>query len=348
MVQETNKHIDSPYSQIRTDACVEEEVNEVLEAAMEYDKVYFVADVACATNVTFCANYVGFCALVEIFEVAYEDGIVLAMKLHRLVRVSFRVVKSMCDYLRHRSSYNWLHLSRLAVLKEFAFMKIDDDEKITMIDFPQMVSVSHRNAQIIWLLNQLSSYLVPLLCFRFNLSFQESIDDIDGSDEGRDEGGKPCFSSIKRSAGFLDRELAASGFTRKDEEDIQRYFEGGAESDTNSDSEGVDLVEDLNEADTEDGDSSHLLERNEGYESQPKEESCEACESSAKMEVTMRKTIKMQKENEAELVKSLNKQRRRAIAAHRGRKTVAARNSYKDKAGRSSHNSKIQKQLSSW
>ena len=54
-------------------------------------------------------------------------------------------------------------------------------------------------------------------------------------------------------------------------------------------------------------------------------------------------------ENEAELVKSLNKQRRRAVAAVRkGHKTTGGRNSYKDKGGRSSHNSKIQKQLSSW
>lgn len=46
------------------------------------------------------------------------------MKLHRLGRVSFRAVKSKRDYLRHRSSYNWLYLSRLAALKEFAFMKV--------------------------------------------------------------------------------------------------------------------------------------------------------------------------------------------------------------------------------
>ena len=39
-----------------------------------------------------------------------------------------------------------------------------------------------------------------------------------------------------------------------------QFIEGGAESDTNSDSEGVDLVEDLNEADTVDDDSSHLSE----------------------------------------------------------------------------------------
>jgi len=49
---------------------------------------------------------------------------VLAMKLHRLGRTSFRAVKSKRDYLRHRRSFNWLYLSRLAALKEFAFMKV--------------------------------------------------------------------------------------------------------------------------------------------------------------------------------------------------------------------------------
>lgn len=60
----------------------------------------------------------------DIFEVAQEDGTVLAMKLHRLGRTSFRAVKSKRDYLRHRSNYNWLYLSRLAALKEYAFMKV--------------------------------------------------------------------------------------------------------------------------------------------------------------------------------------------------------------------------------
>ena len=64
------------------------------------------------------------CSLQDIFEVACEDGTILAMKLHRLGRVSFRAVKSKRDYLRHRSSYNWLYLSRLAALKEYAFMKV--------------------------------------------------------------------------------------------------------------------------------------------------------------------------------------------------------------------------------
>jgi RIO-like serine/threonine protein kinase len=49
---------------------------------------------------------------------------ILVMKLHRLGRVSFRAVKSKRDYLCHRRSYNWLYLSRLAALKEYAFMKV--------------------------------------------------------------------------------------------------------------------------------------------------------------------------------------------------------------------------------
>lgn len=62
--------------------------------------------------------------MLDIFEVATEDGAILAMKLHRLGRTSFRDVKSKRDYLKHRRSFNWLYLSRLAALKEFAFMKV--------------------------------------------------------------------------------------------------------------------------------------------------------------------------------------------------------------------------------
>lgn len=41
-------------------------------------------------------------------------------------------------------------LYSLCIIKLFDanVMQIDDDEKITVIDFPQMVSVSHRNAQM--------------------------------------------------------------------------------------------------------------------------------------------------------------------------------------------------------
>eukprot|EP00892_Ulva_mutabilis_P001751 jgi/Ulvmu1/11577/UM079_0020.1 len=59
----------------------------------------------------------------DLYEVAAEDGTVMALKLHRLGRTSFRAVKSKRDYLRKGNHFSWLYLSRLAAIKEFRFMK---------------------------------------------------------------------------------------------------------------------------------------------------------------------------------------------------------------------------------
>ncbi|KAG5226276.1 RIO kinase [Salix suchowensis] len=238
----------------------------------------------------------------DIYEVAAEDGTVLAMKLHRLGRVSFRAVKSKRDYLRHRSSFNWLYLSRLAALKEFAFMKaleehefpvpkavdcnrhcvimslvqgyplvqvkelqnpetifetvlgvivrlaehglihcdfnefnimIDDDEKVTVIDFPR------------WYFDRDVECIFKFFQKRFNLSFQVNTDDNEDSDADTDETGWPSFSSISKSSGFLDKELAASGFSRKDQEDIENsIFLQFIEEDTDDTDSGREETED--------------------------------------------------------------------------------------------------------
>ncbi|KAL9012545.1 MAG: hypothetical protein Q9173_002697 [Seirophora scorigena] len=47
----------------------------------------------------------------------------LILKIHRLGRISFRSIKTNRDYLRHRTSATWLHMSRLSALKEFTFMR---------------------------------------------------------------------------------------------------------------------------------------------------------------------------------------------------------------------------------
>jgi RIO kinase 2 len=60
----------------------------------------------------------------DLSQVTNDEGEVFALKLHRLGRTSFRDVKSKRDYLGTRSNYSWLYLSRLAALKEFAFMKV--------------------------------------------------------------------------------------------------------------------------------------------------------------------------------------------------------------------------------
>ncbi|KAL8861708.1 MAG: hypothetical protein Q9178_001909 [Gyalolechia marmorata] len=44
------------------------------------------------------------------------------LKIHRLGRISFRTIKTNRDYLRHRTSASWMHMSRLSALKEHTFM----------------------------------------------------------------------------------------------------------------------------------------------------------------------------------------------------------------------------------
>uniref|UniRef100_A0A5B6YSJ7 Serine/threonine-protein kinase RIO2 n=1 Tax=Davidia involucrata TaxID=16924 RepID=A0A5B6YSJ7_DAVIN len=366
----------------------------------------------------------------DIFEVAKEDGTVLAMKLHRLGRISFRAVKSKRDYLRHRSNYNWLYLSRLAALKEFSFMKalevhgfpvpnavdcnrhcvvmslvqgyplvqvkqlqnldmvfetiiglvvrlaehglihcdfnefnimIDDDEKVTMIDFPQMVSVSHRNAEMYF--DRDVKCIFKFFAKRFNLSFQEHMDESDDSEVESDEISRPRLSSITKVAGFLDKELAASGFTRKEKDDIEKFTEGDLEKDSSSDDEGTadkgPIFDAIDEENIKHCDSLCLLEQHEQImtcgekvEVEKNQEFAEAGQSDGPETLDVsdkEEDEQIEHKDNPELTKRLYKQRQRAIAAaHGGRKTFASRNSYKDKGGKSSQNSKIQKQLSGW
>ncbi|KAL2544154.1 protein serine/threonine kinase [Forsythia ovata] len=366
----------------------------------------------------------------DIFEVAKEDGTVLAMKLHRLGRVSFRAVKSKRDYLRHRSSYSWLYLSRLAALKEFAFMKaleehgfpvpnavdcnrhcvimslvrgyplvqvkqlpnpdvvfetiiglvvrmaehglihcdfnefnimIDDDEKITMIDFPQMVSVSHRNAKMYF--DRDVECIFKFFRKRYNLSFEENEDESDDSEVDSEEVCRPRFSEIKKVSGLLDKKLAASGFTGKDQEDIERFIGEDVQKDSDSDGEGTEdegyIADSTNESNIKDFGSMCSLRKEEDNppdreieheavedtcmerDDKPEDDSSQAgCEHDSEADGQI---------EYPELTKSLSKQRQRAIQAARGRrKSSTSRTTYSDKGGRSSYKSKIQKQMSSW
>ncbi|CAK9039661.1 unnamed protein product [Durusdinium trenchii] len=51
------------------------------------------------------------------------DGELVALKLHRLGRISFRAIKEKRDYLRHRVHASWMYMAKLAAAKEFAYMK---------------------------------------------------------------------------------------------------------------------------------------------------------------------------------------------------------------------------------
>eukprot|EP00933_Yihiella_yeosuensis_P010332 TRINITY_DN11676_c5_g1_i1.p1 TRINITY_DN11676_c5_g1~~TRINITY_DN11676_c5_g1_i1.p1 ORF type:complete len:519 (-),score=119.54 TRINITY_DN11676_c5_g1_i1:122-1678(-) len=56
------------------------------------------------------------------------NGELVALKLHRLGRISFRAIKTKRDYLGHRSHASWMYMARLAAAKEFAYMKALKDE----------------------------------------------------------------------------------------------------------------------------------------------------------------------------------------------------------------------------
>ncbi|KAL1199740.1 hypothetical protein V5N11_013008 [Cardamine amara subsp. amara] len=347
----------------------------------------------------------------DIFEVAQEDGTILAMKLHRLGRTSFRAVKSKRDYLRHRSSFSWLYLSRLAALKEFAFMKaleehdfptpkaidcnrhcvimslvqgypmvqvkqlqnpetvfekiigivvrlaehglihcdfnefnimIDDEENLTMIDFPQMVSVSHRNAQMYF--DRDIECIFKFFRKRFNICFQEDRGESDETEV--DETNRPSFYDITKDANALDRDLEASGFTRKEQNDLDKFIEGEKSEDSDEDEESDD-EEQTSESNEEE--NVDVLKSLQLQEKEPKSSD------GVDAEVTLDNTEKgassgdkdeVGNDEEEELVKNLGKQRRRAMADARGRrKTQSSRNTYKDKGGRS-QNSKIHNDMS--
>ncbi|CAI4210615.1 unnamed protein product [Parascedosporium putredinis] len=64
----------------------------------------------------------------DIMVVADNSGVQRVLKIHRLGRISFRTVKSNRDYLKNRSSGSWMYLSRLAAMREYAFMKALQNE----------------------------------------------------------------------------------------------------------------------------------------------------------------------------------------------------------------------------
>ncbi|KAL7666430.1 non-specific serine/threonine protein kinase [[Candida] zeylanoides] len=58
----------------------------------------------------------------DIYSVSDSQGVQKVIKIHRLGRTSFRTVKNNRDYLQHRSTSNWMYLSKLAAQKEHQFL----------------------------------------------------------------------------------------------------------------------------------------------------------------------------------------------------------------------------------
>ncbi|KAM6302812.1 serine/threonine-protein kinase RIO2 isoform 2-T2 [Podargus strigoides] len=222
----------------------------------------------------------------DIYIVANEEEQRFALKLHRLGRTSFRSLKNKRDYHKHRHKMSWLYLSRLAAMKEFAYMKalhdrkfpvpkpvdynrhavimelidgyplcqvhqledpasvyselmdlivklgshglihgdfnefnliLDNDDHVTMIDFPQMISTSHANAE--WYFDRDVNCIKEFFKKRFNYESELF----------------PEFKDIRRECS-LDRAIAASGYTKVMQEDGELlYPPGSGENDSTTD-----------------------------------------------------------------------------------------------------------------
>eukprot|EP00250_Pteridium_aquilinum_P019186 c24339_g3_i1 orf=351-1811(+) len=379
----------------------------------------------------------------DIFEVVAEDGQTLALKLHRLGRTSFRAVKSKRDYLKHRSSFNWLYLSRLAALKEYAFMKalgdngfpvpkavdwnrhcvlmslvpgyplvqvkqlqnpglvfetiiglvvrlaehglihcdfnefnimIDDNEGVTMIDFPQMVSVSHRNAEMYF------DRDVDCILKFFNKRFSSAASDnlcppgaaVPSSEFSYED--RPDFESVANLSASLDKQLAASGFSHQDQKDLEEYTQGTSKDDASlHKEEGSDDSQNNSEEDVGEDDSSSSKEGGDDAKSNAEEDLNKItsqlgvhCESSCPVDAIQnaQALIEPQENNlhlsedgtglvseescvlDAQHSKGLGKQRRRAVTAVRtGSRSTSSRNASKDKGGRRSRHGVVTSKL---
>ncbi|KAK6492488.1 serine/threonine-protein kinase RIO2-like [Huso huso] len=231
----------------------------------------------------------------DIYIVANAKQEQFALKLQRLGRTSFRNLKNKRDYHQHRRKMSWLYLSRLAAMKEFAYMKalyergfpvpkpvdynrhavvmelingyplcqvhhvedpgalyselmdlivklanhglihgdfnefnvmMDDEDHATIIDFPQMVSTSHLNAE--WYFDRDVKCIRDFFLRRFG--YESEL--------------YPTFKDIRKEES-LDVQISASGYTKEMQLDDELLHpagpegehEGVEESDEEEDSE---------------------------------------------------------------------------------------------------------------
>ncbi|XP_050044446.1 uncharacterized protein RIOK2 isoform X2 [Dermacentor andersoni] len=253
-------------------------------------------------------NQIGVGKESDIYVAANEEGRDLVLKISRLGRVCFRKLKEKRDYHKHRNKASWLYLSRLAAVKEFAFMKalhdrgfpvpepvgfnrhcilmelinghplchvhdledpaqlydqlmdllvklgncglihgdfnefnlmLNAEDKPTLIDFPQMMSTSHHNAE--WYFDRDVNCVREFFKKRFGYESELF----------------PKFSDIERDD-TLDLETAASGFSKEVKEEleeaVQQMKEDSEEDDGDDEKKSLNDMHDSDQPSSSDKD----------------------------------------------------------------------------------------------
>ncbi|KFY33674.1 hypothetical protein V494_07417 [Pseudogymnoascus sp. VKM F-4513 (FW-928)] len=276
-------------------------------------------------------NQIGVGKESDIFVVASPTGRQLVLKIHRLGRISFRTVKANRDYLRNKQGGSWMYMSRLAALKEYAFLtalrehnfpvpepiaqsrhtlvmslidafpmrqiasvpdpaslyaeliamilrlaqyglihgdfnefnilveeKPDAEAKggvaLTpiLIDFPQMVSVDHANAE--YYFDRDVNCIKRFFKRRFQFTPTEA---------------GPYFADARKMIGKdgavrLDVNVEASGFSRKQAKELEAYMKSvGVDGDGDPNAPRADLEENANDDEEEDEEDEDFVEEEE-------------------------------------------------------------------------------------
>ncbi|XP_041265613.1 serine/threonine-protein kinase RIO2 isoform X5 [Onychostruthus taczanowskii] len=164
----------------------------------------------------------------DIYIVANEEEQQFALKLHRLGRTSFRNLKNKRDYHKHRHKMSWLYLSRIAAMKEFAYMKALHDR-----EFPVPKPIDYnRHAVVMELVDGYPMYFNrDVNCikefFKKRFNYESEL--------------FPTFKDIRRECS-LDKEIAASGYAKEMEEDGELLYPTGSDEDDST--EVLELPED--------------------------------------------------------------------------------------------------------
>jgi RIO kinase 2 len=243
----------------------------------------------------------------DIFEAQDPEGNEVVIKIHRLGRTSFRAVRRCRDYMNGKSKASWLYMSRLAAIKEFAFMKalhahgfptpvpidqsrhivamsriagfplsqikagkmafaeevflvclallkrlaehglvhcdfnefnlmIDNEFQVTLIDFPQMVSTLHPNAEELF--NRDLNGLVKFFAMKMRYIPPDYF--------------LIKLSDVAVSETRIDEEVRASGFSESEDQELLGFITDSQAADAAAREAGETLDEEDEEEDEED------------------------------------------------------------------------------------------------